>query len=156
MSEVELVLADNSENCTMYTIHFLSEDDTELEKFISRFKNDSQYNSDFQSILAFMERILANGALERYFRREGRMSDSVVALPVLKSSLRLYCLRLSDHILVVGNGGIKNSRSYQESEELQGYVITLQKFEQLLKKEAENGKVEITETEIKTNIKFDI
>ncbi len=156
MSEVELVLADNSEKCTMYTIHFLSEDDTELEKFISRFKNDSHYNSDFQSILAFMERILANGALERYFRREGKMSDSVVALPVLKSSLRLYCLRLSDHILVVGNGGIKKSRTYEESDELQGYVMTLQKFEQLLKKEAENGKVEITETEIKTDIKFDL
>lgn len=156
MSEVELVLADNSEKCTLYTIHFLSEDDTELEKFISRFKDNAKYNSDFQSILIFMERILTNGALERYFRREGKMSDSVVALPVLKSKLRLYCLRLSDHILVVGNGGIKNTRTYEENDELQGYVMTLQKFERLLKKEAELGNVEITETEINTEAKFDL
>ncbi len=155
MSEVELVLADNSEKCTLYTIHFLSEDDTELEKFISRFKYNAKYNSDFQSILIFMERILTNGALERYFRREGKMSDSVVALPVLKSKLRLYCLRLSDHILVVGNGGIKNTRTYEENDELQGYVMTLQKFERLLKKEAELGNVEITETEINTEAKSD-
>ncbi|MDE5813173.1 MAG: hypothetical protein K2H72_02705 [Muribaculaceae bacterium] len=156
MSELELVLADNTEKCTMYTIHFLSEDDTELEKFITRFKDNAKYNSDFQSILVFMERIMSNGALERYFRREGKMSDSVVALPVLKSRLRLYCLRLSDHILVVGNGGVKDTRTYEENDELQGYVMTLQKFERMLKREAEKGNVEISETEIKTDLKFDL
>lgn len=156
MSEVELVLADNSEKCTMYTIHFLSEDDSELEKFISRFRDNAKYNSDFQSILIFMERILANGSLERYFRREGKMDDSVVAMPVLKSKLRLYCLRLSDHILVIGNGGVKDTRTYEENDELQGYVMTLQKFERLLKKEAEIGNVEITETEIKGDIRFEL
>ena len=140
----------------MYTIHFLSEDDTELENFISRFKDNARYNSDFQSILIFMERIMANGALERYFRREGKMTDSVVALPVLKSRLRLYCLRLSDHILVIGNGGVKNTRTYEESDELQGYVMTLQKFERLLRKEAAQGNIEITETEIRTDLKFEL
>ena len=156
MSELELVLADNSEKCTMYTIHFLSEDDTELENFISRFKDNAKYNSDFQSILVFMERIMSNGALERYFRREGKITDSVVALPVVKSRLRLYCLRLSDHILVVGNGGVKDTRTYEENDELQGYVMTLQKFERLLKKEAEKGNVEISETEIRTDLKFEL
>ena len=156
MSELELVLADNSEKCTMYTIHFLSEDDTELENFISRFKDNAKYNSDFQSILVFMERIMSNGALERYFRREGKMTDSVVALPVLKSKLRLYCLRLSDHILVVGNGGVKDTRTYEENDELQGYVMTLQRFERLLKKEAEKGNVEISETEIRTDLTFEL
>ena len=140
----------------MYTIHFLSEDDTELENFISRFKDNAKYNSDFQSILVFMERIMSNGALERYFRREGTMTDSVVALPVLKSKLRLYCLRLSDHILVVGNGGVKDTRTYEENDESQGYVMTLQRFERLLKKEAEKGNVEISETEIRTDLKFEL
>ena len=156
MSELELVLADNSDKCTMYTIHFLSEDDTELENFIFRFKDNAKYNSDFQSILIFMERIMSNGALERYFRREGKLTDSVVALPVLKSRLRLYCLRLSDHILVVGNGSVKNTRTYEENAELQGYVMTLQKFERLLRQEAAQGNVEITETEIRTDLKFEL
>lgn len=156
MSEVELVLADNTENCTMYTIHFLSEDETELDDFISRFKDNAKYNADFQSIMIFMERILANGPLERYFRREGKHSDSVVAIPVLRSKLRLYCLRLSDHIVVVGNGGVKDTRTYQENDELQGYVMTLQKFEKLLKQESQKGNVKITETEIKTDNTFDL
>ena len=84
------------------------------------------------------------------------MSDSVVALPVLKSKLRLYCLRLTDKILVLGNGDVKNSRAYEENEKLQGYVIDLQKFERLLKQEVRSGNVQITETEILTDKPFEI
>ncbi len=113
-------------------------------------------NPDFQAIMRFVEQILSNGAFERYFRREGKVSDSVMALPVLKSRLRLYCLRLSDKILILGNGGVKRSRTYQEDDTLQGYVIDLQKFERLLRQEARSGNVEITESEIITNKKFDI
>ncbi|MBD5285976.1 MAG: hypothetical protein HDS27_00315 [Bacteroides sp.] len=96
-----------------------------------------------------------NDALERYFRREGNMTDSVVALPVLKSKLRLYCLRLTDKILVLGNGGVKTSRTYQEDDTLQGYVIDLQKFERLLRQEVRSGNVEITEKDIITDKNFE-
>lgn len=140
----------------MYTIQFLSDDMSEFEKFISKFREDAELNTDFQAIMRFVEQILSNGALERYFRREGKMSDSVVALPVLKSKLRLYCLRLSDRILVLGNGDVKNSRTYEENDTLQGYVINLQKFERLLRQEARSGNVEITEKEIITDKIFDI
>ncbi len=156
MSEVELLLVDSSENCTMYTIQFLSDDMSEFEKFISKFKKDAELNPDFQSIMRFVEQILSNGALERYFRREGKMTDSVVALPVLKSKLRLYCLRLTDKIIVLGNGGVKTSRTYQEDDTLQGYVIDLQKFECLLRQEANSGNVKITEKEIITDKNFEL
>lgn len=156
MSEVELLLVNSSNSCTVYTIQFLSDDMSEFEKFISKFREDAELNPDFQYIMRFVEQIMSNGALERYFRREGKMNDSVVALPVLKSKLRLYCLRLSDRILVLGNGDVKNSRTYQEDGTLQGYVIDLQKFERLLKQEVRSGNVEITEREIITDKKFDI
>lgn len=84
------------------------------------------------------------------------MRDSVVALPVIKSKLRLYCLRLTDKILVLGNGDIKNSKTYEEDETLQGYVMDLQKFENLLKQEIPLGNVEITENEIKTEKTFEL
>lgn len=35
MSEAELVLVEEAKNCTLYTILFLSEDDTEFEKFFN-------------------------------------------------------------------------------------------------------------------------
>lgn len=96
MSEVELLIVNSSDSCTMYTIQFLSDDRSEFEKFIS------------------------------------------------------------DKILILGNGGVKRSRTYEEDETLRGYVIDLQKFERLLKQEIRSGNVEITEKDIITGKTFDI
>lgn len=156
MSEIELLFVTSGERCTIYTIQFLSDEQNEFEKFIAKFRNNAELNPDFQAIMRFVEQIIDNGALERYFRREGKMNDSVVALPVLKSKLRLYCLRLTDKILVIGNGDVKNRRTYQEDDTLQGYVMDLQKFERLLKQEESLGNVTITEREIITDKTFDI
>lgn len=134
----------------------MSDEQSEFEKFVSKFRQDAEFNPDFQAIMRFVEQILSNGALERYFRREGKMSDSVVALPVLKSKLRLYCLRLTDKILILGNGDVKRSRAYEEDDTLQGYVIDLQRFERLLKQEVRAGNVEITEKDILTDKTFEV
>ena len=140
----------------IYAIQFLSDDTNEFDKFITKFRNDAELNPDFQAIMRFVEQIMTNGALERYFRREDKMNDSVVALPVLKSRLRLYCLRLTDKILVVGNGDMKKTRTYEEDNTLQGYVMDLQKFERLLKQEVRSGNVEITESQIITDKTFEL
>ena len=71
-----------------------------------------------------------------------------MALPVLRSGLRLYCLRMSDSVLIVGNGGIKNTRSYEQDPELNGYVINLQKLDALLREDIQRGIVVIEATEI--------
>ena len=76
------------------------------------------------------------------------MNDGVGALPISKSKLRLYCLRLTDKILILGNGGEKNTKTYEESEELKGYVMDLQKFDSLLKSYIRNGEIEIEETRL--------
>ena len=156
MSEVELLLLDQSENCTVYTIQFLSDDLNEFEKFVSRFQSEGEFNKDFRIIAKFIDQILDFGALERYFRPEGKMKDSVVALPTLRSKLRLYALRLSDRILILGNGGEKKTRTYDEDNALKGYVLTLQKFEELLRNGITDGSVVITENEIKTDRTFEL
>lgn len=84
------------------------------------------------------------------------MNDRVCALPVIKSNLRLYCLRLSDSILILGNGGIKKTRTYDEDDELRGYVVTLQNFDRLIKQGVKDGTIAITENEIDTDKTFDI
>ena len=60
----------------------------------------------------------------------------------------LYCLRLSDQILIIGNGGIKETRTYQEDKTLLGYVMDLQKFNSLLKQYIEKGWLSVEEKEI--------
>lgn len=89
-----------------------------------------------------------NGAWERYFRPEGKMNDRVCAIPVDSGKLRLYCLRISDQILIIGNGGLKNTRTYEESEELSGYVMDLQKFDGIIKMGVDRGLLYVTETAI--------
>ena len=118
MSEAELLLVNNADGCTIYTIQFLSENESEYERFYTRFKDDAEYNPDLMRIVALINKIADMGALERYFRPEGKLKDGVCALPVLQSKLRLYCLRLSDKILVLGNGGVKKTRTYNEDDTL--------------------------------------
>ena len=62
--------------------------------------------------------------------------------------MQLYCLRMSDSVLIVGNGGIKRTKTYEEDESLNGYVITLQKLDKLLNHAIKSGKVIIEETMI--------
>ena len=156
MSEVELILLNEGNRCTLYSIQFTSEDDSEYERFYSKFIEDAKLNRDLLRIVQLVDKIAEEGALERLFRPEGKMKDSVVALPVLSSKLRLYCLRLSDGIRILGNGGVKQSRTYEEDDSLRGYVLTLQKFEELLKEGQRDGSVIVTERSIKTDKTFEI
>ncbi len=156
MSEVELYLIQEGDNCTIYSLQFLNESETEFEKFVSKFTNDADYDEDYSRIAGLVSRIARSGALERYFRPEGTMSDSVMALPVTRSKLRLYCLRLSDKILILGNGDVKRTRRYEDDPKLKAYVMTLQKFERLLKAGVEDGSVHITEKTIETDNIFEL
>lgn len=156
MNAVELYLISEGENCTIYTLQFLHDTESEFEKFIAKFINDTEYSEDYSRIAAVLTRIARTGAKERYFRREGKANDSVAALPVLDSKLRLYCLRLSDKILILGNGGIKKTRTYEEDSSLKAYVMTLQKFENLLNQGINDGSVTITESTIETDNIFEL
>mgnify|MGYP003455943922 FL=1 len=156
MSEAESLPVNNADGCTIYTIQFLSESDSEFERFYTRFKDDAEYNPDLMRIVALINKIADMGALERYFRPEGKLKDGVCALPVLQSKLRLYCLRLSDKILVLGNGGIKKTRTYNEDDTLKGYVLTLQNFEKLIREGEKDGTISITANTIETDKTFDI
>ena len=73
------------------------------------------------------------------------MRDNVQALPVESGKLRLYCLRLTDQIVILGNGGIKATRTYEEDPKLYGYVLDLQRFEKILNENIEKGYVSIQE-----------
>lgn len=156
MSEVELILLNEGDKCTLYSIQFTSQDHSEYERFYAKFIEDAKLNRDLLRIVQIVDKIAEEGALERLFRPEGKMKDSIVALPALSSKLRLYCLRLSDGILILGNGGVKNSRTYQEDDSLRGYVLTLQKFEEILKEGQRGGSITITERTIETDNTFEI
>lgn len=65
---------------------------------------------------------------------------------------------MSDQILVIGNGGLKNVRRYQDSEELTGYVMDLQKFDAIIKDAKRSGLVTFEKMGLEnlTNKDFDV
>lgn len=127
----------------MFSICFDGSDESEFEKFLNEFKDNATYNKDFNVILLALSKIIDKGALERFFRNEGKMNDNVKVLAIDSRKLRLYCLRISDRILILGNGGVKTTRTYQENEKLSGYVMDLQTFDKVLMKAQKSGKVTI-------------
>ncbi|MCQ2069412.1 MAG: hypothetical protein MJY68_10060 [Bacteroidaceae bacterium] len=143
MKTIKLKTIEQNESVSLFSICFDSNDLSEYEDFLMKFKDNSELNYDFQRILLALEKIIDHGALERFFRIEGKMNDHVSALAIDSRKLRLYCLRISDQILILGNGGVKNTRTYQEDQELSGYVMDLQRFDKLLKQLEENGNITI-------------
>jgi hypothetical protein len=149
MTRVYIEEVQKTDIAGLFTICFEGDDATEFQKFIEKFKEDATRKEELSVILTAINRMLnASGFLDRYFRPEGKMGDHVVALPVERTKMRLYCLRMSDSVLIVGNGGIKRTKTYEEDESLNGYVITLQKLDKLLNHAIKSGKVIIEETMI--------
>lgn len=146
MMQAKLQSVMQTESAGLFSICFEGESYNEFEKFILKYEQDVTLNRDLQIILTAINKMLhQTGFLERYFRPEGKMKDRVCALPIETSKLRLYCLRMSDSVLIAGNGGIKNSQTYQENPELSGYVLTLQKLDELIKLAVRKGEITIEE-----------
>ena len=134
-------LITESEKTALYSISFEKDGTTEFEKFVAEFEMNATYNSDYQRIIAALQVILDKGALDRFFRPEGKMNDNVQAIPIGGGKLRLYCLRISEQIVILGNGGVKTTRTYEENETLSGYVMDLQQFDELLKQAQKKGSI---------------
>ena len=143
MTTTTLKIIEQNDNVGMFSICFDGHDLSEFEKFLNEFKDNATYNKDFNVILLALSKIIDKGALERFFRNEGRMNDNVKALAIDSRKLRLYCLRISDQILILGNGGVKTTRTYQEDSKLSGYVMDLQTFDKVLLNAQKSGKITI-------------
>lgn len=137
----------------VYTIQFLDKAETEFMDFMSKYKDiaDPILKEDFNRIIAILRKIIAKGASERLFRTcESKINDRVVAIPLDirrrkkgSGTLRLYCLRISDEVLILSNGGIKYGNAYNDNEELNTYVSDLAKLDHVITKFTGQGKIKI-------------
>ena len=140
------------EKANLYSLRFTDKDVCETDEFISRFINDLLYQKDLTTIIYWLSKIgQESGALERYFRPE----KGAKALPILSSRLRLYCIRVSDEILILGNGGIKTSQKVQDSPDAYPSFLTITKIEKMFKSRKINGKIIINGRDIIGDTDFD-
>lgn len=128
---------------TIYSVLFNGEQDNETDKFLDAFYETHKEDIDEISILIRRSADL-RGMKDNYCRAsEGKITDSVIALPgkhveditgITRTSppeLRLYALRLSINTIVLYSGGIKPAglHTYQEVPELGRIVKELQEIE---------------------------
>lgn len=76
------------------------------------------------------------------------------AIPIDAGSLRLYCIRLSDKILVFGNGGVKDNAKWEDSETLSDYVEILIATSRFIASRLSNGELYIVDKELIGNLDF--
>lgn len=126
----------------IYTFQFEDSSHTEFVDFMLRYKNaeDKLIKEDFNRIIKAIDKISKNegGTVERLFRTsERKMSDNVVAIPLdtlqrrNHDTLRLYCVRLSDRVLIIGNGGTKRGR-YNDNPKIVKYTDDLANLEKAI------------------------
>lgn len=149
---IELIDEHNVVN--FYSIHLDNEELSELEPFFKKFPEGCDYDEDIDTIIAWIDRIGESGALERYFRYEGKYGDGVSAIPIETSKLRLYCLRISEKLLIFGNGDVKLSATWQESETLAEYVETLVDTSRYIASRINNGTLFVVDKELIGNLDF--
>ncbi len=149
---IELIEEHDATN--FYSIHLDEEELSELERFFEKFPEGCPFDDDIDTIIAWLDKIGETGALERYFRYEGHFGDGVSAIPIETSNLRLYCIRLSDRILIFGNGGVKNSAAWQDSKTLTDYVETLVDTSRFISSRLKNGTLYMVDKEIIGNLNF--
>ncbi len=149
---IELIEEHDAVN--FYSIHLSEEELSELERFFEKFPEGSPFDEDVDTIIAWLDKIGETGALERYFRYEGKYGDGVSAIPIETSNLRLYCIRLSDRILIFGNGGVKNCAAWQDSDTLAEYVEMLVDTSRFITSRLANGTLYMVDKEIIGNLNF--
>lgn len=155
MEVFKLELIESHELINLYSIRFNGHEHTEFEKFILKFPEGSDYEKDIDIIISWLDNIIKKGALERYFRNESRYGSGVKAIPVVTSKLRLYCYRMSDKILILGNGAIKDTATWQDSKSLSVHVKLLIDTENFISYRIENNSITIkNDKEIIGNLTF--
>ena len=151
-----LELLEDNDRVSLYSPHFEGEEYSEFERFLLTYKDTSP--DDVRQLVYRLDIIKRDGAEDRHFRYEGTRRDRVMALPshLETTSLRLYLLNIDARILILGNGGLKTTATYEEDAALQKYVQTLQKIDIQMKQLERRRVITVTGTKLLGTLTFAI
>lgn len=148
MGRLFLVL--QSEKIDIYSPKYDGESITEFEKFLIKNKDhkNPQLKAFFDAIVSAIDKILECGARENLFRPEGGKVKAVPLLidyPRINKSIgkiRLYCLRVSEQILIIGGGGVTLKQKYQDDPAMLKAVNNLRDVYGKIVKQAKNSRID--------------
>jgi hypothetical protein len=136
----------------MASIYTVVDDDTKFNPF-SEFL--SQCDPEYEDkALDFITRLKSigniTGATENFFKhREGTLGDGVCALyDEPAREMRLFCIRISDKILIVGGGGPKDVRAWQNNPVLKKAAELMIYVSALIKEKLDSGSLTFSGDEL--------
>lgn len=118
------IFDDTGTNCVFYTVRWEDIEISETDKFFTKYEDHEEFGEALLEIASFLNQVIANeyGALDDFFRFEnaaqalppkGRYQIGELQLNFLNFPLRLYCLKITENILVLFNGNEKTGRTAQ-------------------------------------------
>lgn len=153
MGKLELII--ETDCVSMYSPKYDGDSYSEFEKFLlaNRSHSQPQLKTFFDAIISAVEKIGECGARENLFRPEGGNIKAVplyISFPRINKSvgkMRLYCLRLSENILILGGGGVTTAQRYEDDAALLKIVNDLRGIEKKIKRIAEQAETDYEDCE---------
>jgi len=142
---------------TIYSVILGDDELTLYDYFIE--ENIEEYKKEIKSIVNRLA-IIGNetGAREQFFKlNEGKPGDSVCALYDEPSNyLRLYCIRYGLCVIILGGGGPKFTRTWQEDPKLTLEASTLIEISNDIAQRIKDGEIKWSHngTQLIGNLKF--
>jgi hypothetical protein len=110
--------------CCFYTVRWETSEHSETDKFFIKYKDDEKLQRHVQELAIFISSYIGyeKGALAQFFRHEGKAQGlppsktyqiEAISISYFEFPLRLYCLRLSNQLVILFNGGEKTSTKAQ-------------------------------------------
>lgn len=118
---------DEAKRCTFYTVREEGAEQNETDAFFERYENDEIYREQIQELLSFVLDAIGDrhGAVDALFNRyenevaglpsQGHLYFGEVHYYFPNFLLRLYALRITNEIVILFGGGIKDGKTNQES-----------------------------------------
>ena len=145
---------DETKRCNFYTVRWDDAKISETDHFFEKYENDENpFSDDAYVLFRLITETIGNvhGAIDDFF---DRTEDKALALPPKPKRripeimeigthfpLRLYCIKISESIVVLFNGGVKNKRTAQESDDIRMRFYEAQGFAQRIYQDLQDGTI---------------
>ena len=145
---------DEAELCNFYTVHWENTEDSETDRFFEKYENDDNpYHDSSYELFRLITHAIGNvyGATNDFFDRTKNQAQALPPKPKrwipeieeigIHFPLRLYCYRISESIVVLFNGGVKDQRTDQESDDIRLKFYEAQQFAQRIAEALQDGTI---------------
>lgn len=152
---------DEGSVCTFYSVKVATDDDDapmETDRFFDIYASDEHSLKD-EALQLF--RLITHsigdkyGATDDFFDRSEQQAQALPPKPKkrveeikamdINFPLRLYCYRISEQIVILFNGGVKEARTAQESKTLSMKFFEAQTFVKRIEEALRAGMIEIAQ-----------